>query len=79
MEYAYDYMYNDLQVLTTAYKRCVGLQGSGADADMYVGLQCVFLQQHWDLRYAHIKSLERAYDLMCYESERKNPEYNIDF
>lgn len=79
MEYSYDYMYNDLKVLTTAYKRCVGLQGSGADADMYIDLQCVFLQQHWDFRYSHIKSLEKAYDLMCYESERKNPSYEIDF
>lgn len=43
-------------------------------------VMCLYIQMQWQLMFDHTHSVEKAYDLMCYEEgERKEQEYEIDF
>ena len=78
MSDSYDFMYDRIQYTATEFEACVQLAQNNAYE--YAGLMCIWIQQDFDFRYTHIKSLERAYDIMCGEDgQRKQPEIEIQF
>ena len=83
LEYSYGWMYRDLNRITNAYQTCISMQDTSEDPriseDPWFGLQCVYIKQSWQLRMDHIQSVRKAYDLMCYEGERREKQYEIDF
>ncbi len=79
MEYSYEVMRMELDRLSKRYIRCLKLQDTGALGNPFFGLHCVFTEQTFDFRYAHIMSLRVAYDLMCNEEGRIEEEYEIQF
>jgi hypothetical protein len=80
LEYSYDFMYNDLWGITEGLVQCDAARDSEDNDDKYFALRCIYLRQHWQLRYDHIKSVEKAWQLMCDDDgQRKKREYEIDF
>jgi len=78
MEDSYEFMYNRIQRTSQEYVACVEL--SKTSTYKYRGLMCVWIEQDFQFRYTHMKSLERAYILMCGEDgQRKEKEVPIDF
>jgi len=41
---------------------------------------CLYVRMQYQLMYTHMKSLEKAFGLVCYDDgHRKNPEYEIKY
>ena len=78
LQYSYNYMYKELMRITVSYQKCLNKQESD-DTDPLRGLQCVYIKQHWQLRYDHINSVEKAWQLVCEGSDRKEKQYEIEF
>ena len=63
LEFSYEYMYNELNAIDDLYNSCLATaQASKNQQDM---LKCFFIRQHFELRYDHWRSVEKAYYLMC--------------
>lgn len=81
--YSYGYMYREMTMLTSAYQICATKQRSSVDPtvinDQWFGLQCSYIHQYWQLRYEHIMSVAKAWNLMCNEEGRKEEQYEIQF
>ena len=83
LEYSYEWMRRDLIRITNAYFICLSKQDTSTDPtvkdDPWFGLQCVYINHNWDWRYGHIKSVEKAWHLMCDQGGRKERQWEIDF
>ncbi len=83
LEYSYKWMYRDLMRITKAYVICLSKQDTSTDPtvkdDPWFGLQCVYINHHWDWRYGHIQSVQKAWQIMCDQDGRKEKQYEIDF
>ena len=83
LEYSIDFMNHEMVALDRAYEICISKQDLSPNpiitTDKWFGLRCVYVLQHWQLRYDHLMSVEKAWDLMCYEDGRKEKQYEIDF
>jgi hypothetical protein len=81
--YSYRWMRRDLIQITNAYQMCLSKQDTSTDPnvinDPWFGLQCVYINHHWQFRYDHIMSVEKAWQLMCNDNGRKERQYEIDF
>jgi len=78
MEDSYTFMYDRIQKTTNEYKACIAL--SKTSKYKYPGLMCLWIEQDFQFRYEHMKSLEKAYILMCGEDgQRIEEEVPIDF
>lgn len=81
--YSYEWMRRDLTSIAAAYAICLSKQDTSTDpsviGDEWFGLQCVYINHHFDFRYDHIKSVEKAWHLMCDRNGRKERQYDIDF
>ena len=79
LEYSLDVMRHDLGNISKRYIKCIAIQDNNPLENPWYGLQCVFVEQTFDFRYTHIKSVERAYDLMCVDGDRIEERRVIDF
>ncbi len=81
LEYSYQWMYKDMVRITNAYQICISKRDIDPTvaSDPWFGLQCVYIHHHWEMRYDHIKSVEKAWHLVCDDSVRKERQYEIDF
>ena len=83
LEYSYQWMFRDIKLLTNVYQTCISKQDTSESPvikdDPWYGLQCVYILQHWQTRYDHIKSVEKAWHLMCDDNGRKEEQHEIDF
>jgi len=78
LEDSYEFMYDRIQKTTNEYQACVEL--SKHSTYKYPGLMCVWIEQDFQFRYTHMKSLEKAYIIMCGEDgQRKQKRIPIDF
>lgn len=81
--YSYEWMRRDLIMIANAYTTCLSKQDTSTDpivvGDEWFGLQCVYINHHFDFRYDHIMSVSKAWHLMCDEGGRKARQYKIDF
>jgi hypothetical protein len=74
---SYEFMYSELTHHTERLIMCHNLY---ENSDYKYGkLMCKFVEMQWQNMYDHMKSVEKAYNLMCDEVGRKNPEYEIHF
>jgi hypothetical protein len=78
LEDSYEFMYNELTHHTERLVRCHALYD---ESDYkYSNLMCKYVEMQWQNMYDHMKSVEKAYHIMCNDwGERKDPEYEIDF
>lgn len=79
LKYSYDYMLEDLTRIESAYNRCTAAQDATQATDPYYGLQCVYIQQYWDLRFTHLESVKQAAVLLCLEDGSRAPQYEITY
>ena len=83
LQYSYKWMRRDLIRTTSAYFICLSKQDNSTDPtvkdDRWFGLQCVYIHHQWEWRYGHIKSVEKAWHLMCDDGGRKEEQWEIDF
>ena len=79
LEYSYEAMGSELNLLSLRYMKCIELQDSDLFDNPWFGLQCVFLEQNFDFRYSHAVSVRVAYNMMCTLEGRKEDRYEIDF
>lgn len=79
LEYSYTAMRADLNTLSKRYIKCIAIQDNDDLKNHWYGLTCVFHKQTFDFRYTHIKSVEKAWNLMCNDDGQKEEQYEIDF
>jgi hypothetical protein len=78
MSSSYEFMYDRIQRTSAELEACYAMAENSKAK--YPGLNCLWIKQDFDFRYVHMKSLERAYDVMCDEDgQRKEPEIEISF
>jgi hypothetical protein len=77
LEDSYDFLYNELTHMTERLVKCHKLYDG--DNYKYGKLMCLYVKMQWEYTFTNLKSVEKAYHLMCDEIGRKNPEYEIDF
>jgi hypothetical protein len=84
MSESWQFIYNELHIITERYQKCVAFyvseEGEGHEGTKYPQLLCLYVRMQWQYMYDHIKSLEKAHELTCDDhNEKKNPEYEIHF
>ena len=74
---SYEFQYGELENLTKRLQLCHTI----ADPDYkYAQLMCLYVKMEWEYMYDNLKSVEKAYHLMCDETgARISPEYKIDY
>lgn len=78
MEDSYKFMYNKIQIVAEEYDACMA--AAKQTTYKYPGLMCVWINQDFQFWYVNIKSLDKAYQLMCGEDgQRRQKETEIDF
>lgn len=77
LEDSYEFMYNELQ---HQYERLTMCHTLYDNSDYkYSKLMCMYVEMQWQNMYDHMKSVEKAYHIMCDAVGRKDPQYEIQF
>jgi hypothetical protein len=79
LELSYAFQHHQLKHLFNHLKNCRQAATDNPDYE-YGPLMCVYVQMQWQYMMDHIKSVEKAYHLMCDdEGYAKDQQYEIDF
>jgi hypothetical protein len=79
LEASYEFQYIELEHLYEHLTDCHEVAELHPEY-AYGEVMCLYVQMQWEYVYDHIKSVEKAWRLMCDEDgTRKNPVYEIEF
>ena len=76
----YSYKFQEVEIAHIETRKVKCETWVGENEVKYGPLLCMYVEMQRQFIYSHIKSLEKAYELICDDAgHRKNPQYNIDF